>query len=311
MSVRSWLRRLFGERQPQPSPLLPRKPLIALVWLRRSVRDLDADEVAALAADALGEPFTSGDPEATDYFVTGCAPSFLLKRRDQTYLVHTFPRPYMDDPGAVAARASDRHLKHEVANHQAWLSVDLLGDVPPDELEDVYRVIGRLMAALADNDCVALYCPEADRLSAPDAGLMARLRGEWPPDLFEQPYFPTPGLADTDPRMRAAVAEARRRWPEFVAAFEERRPGQSFAVKAKVTEPNGASEYLWLAVTALEGDGIYGILDNEPVLLRHRHRGDRTRVLVSSLQDWMTFDGAKGTGGFTIAVLQQILREQS
>ena len=172
MSVRSWLRRLFGERQPQPSPLLPRKPLIALVWLRRTVRDLDADEVAALAADALGEPFTSGDPEATDYFVTGCAPSLLLKRRDQTYLVHTFPRPYMDDPGAVAARASERQLKHAVANHQAWLSVDLLGDVPPDELEDVYRVIGRLMAALADDDCVALYCPEADRLSAPDAGLM-------------------------------------------------------------------------------------------------------------------------------------------
>ena len=96
-----------------------------------------------------------------------------------------------------------------------------------------------------------------------------------------------------------------------MAAFEERRPGQSFAVKAKVTEPDGASEYLWLAVTALEGDGIYGILDNEPVLLRHRHRGDRARVLVSSLQDWMTFDGAKGAGGFTIAVLQQILREQS
>jgi uncharacterized protein YegJ (DUF2314 family) len=310
MNVRSWLRQLFGERQPQP-PSLPRKPLIALVWLRRTPRDLDAAELAELAADALGEPFTSGDPEATDFFITGCAPSFLLKRGDQTYLVHTFPRPYMDDQGAVAARTNDRQLKRAIANHQAWLSVDLLGDVPPAELEEVYRVIGRLMAALADNECVALYCPEADRLSAPDAGLMARLRGEWPPDLFEQPFFPAPGVPDTDPRMRAAVAEARRRWPEFVAAFEERRPGQTFAVKAKVTEADGPSEYVWLAVTALEGDGIYGILDNEPVLLRHRHRGDRARVLVSSLQDWLCFDGARGMGGFTIAVLQQILREQS
>jgi uncharacterized protein YegJ (DUF2314 family) len=310
MSVRSWLRQLFGERQPQPLSW-PRKPLIALVWLRRTPRDLAAADLADLAADALGEPYTSGDPEATDYFITGCAPSFLLKRGGQTYLVHTFPRPYMDDPGAVAARAGDRQLKRAIANHEAWLSVDLLGDVPSGELEEVYRVIGRLMAALADNDCVALYCPEADRLSAPDAGLMAKLRGEWPPDLFEQPFFPSPGVPDTDPRMRAAVTEARRRWPEFVADFEGRQPGQSFAVKAKVMEPDGPSEYVWLAVTALEGDGIYGILDNEPVLLRHRHRGDRARVLVSSLQDWLCFDGAKGAGGFTIAVLQQILREQS
>jgi len=310
MGVRSWLQKLFGERQ-LPPPTVTRKPLIALVWLRRTPRDFDAADLAALAADALGEPFTSNDPEATDFTVTGCAPSFLLKRGDQTYLVHTFPRPYADDPDVLAARAGDRHLRRAVTGHQAWLSVDLLGDVPPHELEEVYLLIGRLMAALADEDCVAIYCPETDRVSVCDDGLMAKLRGEWPPDLFEPPFFPVvTGFADGDPRMQAAVVEARRRWPEFVVAFENRRPGQTFLVHARVPEPDGPTEYLWLAVTALEGDGIYGILDNDPLALQRRHRGDRARVLVSSLNDWLWLDGARTNGGFTIAVLQKILREQ-
>src|SRR5687767_12270508 len=38
-------------------------------------------------------------------------------------------------------------------------------------------------------------------------------------------------LGADDPGLVAAAAEAKRRWPEFVAAFNERRPGRKYAVK--------------------------------------------------------------------------------
>ena len=55
--------------------------------------------------------------------------------------------------------------------------------------------------------------------------------------------------------MVAAVAECRRRWPEFVAAFEA-RSGENFLVKAPVAHGDN-TEFIWLSVTALENDADF------------------------------------------------------
>jgi len=300
MGLRSWLQKLFSEA----APAVSRKPLAALVWLRRAHRPIGADEMADLAEQAFGAPF-AGYPEVADNYVTGEGPSLLLKYGDHTYLISSYPHVYCDDPDVLAPGDDDPHLRLAVALHQAWVSVDLLGQAAPDQVEEVYRVIGRLMAVLADRDCLVAYGPATDRLSAASADLLERMRSGHPLDLFDHPAG---CVSEDDPRMRAAIAEARWRWPEFVHAFEERRPYHVFAVKARVTEPGGAAEHVWIAVTALEGDGVYGAIDSEPLVLRRRKRGDRLRVTVNNVSDWLWLDGTHATGGFTIEVLQQILR---
>src|SRR5688572_267015 len=50
-----------------------------------------------------------------------------------------------------------------------------------------------------------------------------------------------------DPRFKAAEAEAMRRWPEFVAAFNKQEPNVAYAVKAKFTDGD-ASEWMWVQV---------------------------------------------------------------
>jgi uncharacterized protein YegJ (DUF2314 family) len=110
------------------------------------------------------------------------------------------------------------------------------------------------------------------------------------------------GIAPDDPRLLAAVREARRRWPEFVAAFEQREGGQIFSVKVPVREGK-QTEYMWLSVSALEHEMIYGRLDNEPVAMKRLHAGDRLRVPVRDLNDWLYTRGDTLAGGFTIDVL--------
>ena len=53
-------------------------------------------------------------------------------------------------------------------------------------------------------------------------------------------------LGADDPGLVAAAAEAKRRWPEFVAAFNEHRPGRKCAVKYAAPIKGGGDEQIWI-----------------------------------------------------------------
>jgi uncharacterized protein YegJ (DUF2314 family) len=136
-----------------------------------------------------------------------------------------------------------------------------------------------------------------------------RLCGEQPLELFDSsPHPPVVPVSGNDPRLQAAVAQARRTWPEFVAAFEERRAEQHFAVKARLGSED-TYEFMWLTVTGLENGYIYGRLDNDPVELTSISCGDRVRVPLKDLNDWLYTDGDEMKGGRTIEVLRKIQQE--
>jgi uncharacterized protein YegJ (DUF2314 family) len=103
--------------------------------------------------------------------------------------------------------------------------------------------------------------------------------------------------------MLAAVAEARARFPEFVAAFEGRDGDeeQVFSVKA----PFGVEdevEFMWLQVTGIENDVVYGVLGNEPARGKLK-LGDRVRTSVAQINDWVYLRNDEMIGGFTVKVL--------
>jgi hypothetical protein len=64
------------------------------------------------------------------------------------------------------------------------------------------------------------------------------LKSVRPLALFDEPTFaPIIQVNADDPRMVAAVAEARQRWPEFMAAFQARKSAdQVLAIKARCAE---------------------------------------------------------------------------
>jgi uncharacterized protein YegJ (DUF2314 family) len=286
------------------------RPMISLVLLLREPRYLDAGILTRLAGQAWQTEIGAGDEDDEESFLVGESPHFILKLRDLIFAVHNVDQPYFDNPEEHSDEIRELRTRKIVLEHRAWLAVDYMQlDDSPQQLQEAYQHIGRLLAELADSDCLGVFIPSTGQLHPYDENLEQKLRGPSPLDeLMEFPFPAVLGIADDDPRMVAAVEEARRRWPEFVAAFEERQAEQNFAVKAAFSDGEN-TEFMWLQVSAVEGEMIYGVLDNDPVDVQNVACGDRVRVRIDKLNDWVYRNGDALHGGFTIKVLGSLGEE--
>jgi hypothetical protein len=95
---------------------------------------------------------------------------------------------------------------------------------------------------------MGVYLPETGHRRPYDDDVVTALRSEQPlqePENWGMP--PAMTIEDDDPGLLAAVAEGRRRWPEFLQAFERRHPDQIFSVKASFTDGEH-TEWMWVVV---------------------------------------------------------------
>jgi uncharacterized protein YegJ (DUF2314 family) len=295
MPFLNWLKSLFSRKA--------ERPLDAFVWLLDEPRMLDAETVRRVVERALGVAIPSEPGDDATSFVVGEPPSVMVKLDDQMLLVNSFPVPYLKDPKRAAKDMGELRVRKILLEHRAWISADLLGEYDGDSLREGLRRIGRIAAELADSRCLALYVPRENQLIPFDPDLLEKLRQEDPLGALGWGLAPVVTITNDHPEMKAAVAEARRRWPEFVAAFQNPRPDQrSFAVKLPIT--SGANtEFIWVEVASIDGHEILGDLANEPVDLPHLHEGSRVRGKLSDLNDWAYIQGDELIGGFTSAVL--------
>jgi uncharacterized protein YegJ (DUF2314 family) len=118
--------------------------------------------------------------------------------------------------------------------------------------------------------------------------------------------LPSPAVAvvpDDDPKLAAAAAEANRRFGEFLAAFDGRKPGDTFAVKVPFSDDYGR-EFMWVSVAAVDDRFIVGRLDNRPAYVRAVRPGQKVRVPRTGLNDWLIVRGGQLEGGFTLKVVE-------
>ena len=298
----TWLLSLFGRRR------RPDIRIISLVMLLREERYLDSEILKRLASRAFDVEFEDSDEAETFIVPFQDDVNYLLRFRGQLFLINNYPRPYFDDLDEVAENIPELRLRQAFLDHQAWISVDRFG--PPVLSEgECFTWIGRLLAELLDNDCTAIFCPTNRCGHVYEEDLDEVLRGPDPLQIFEslqQP--PVLAISESDPLMMRAVQEARERWPEFVTAFEDRQAGDVFSVKAPLREGE-TTEFMWLSVTALENNLIFGRLDNDPVSISRIKCGDPVRVAVNDLNDWFYSSGNQQQGGFTVAVLTKHFRK--
>ena len=293
------------------------KPFLSLVLLFRESPYLDAAVLASLASKAWGIPVTaSGEEESSEdndaAFIVGDAPIFMAKHPAAFCIIHHHDRPYFDNPEEVSAELTELRAASAVAEHRAWTAVDVLQwlEDSPDPDAAAYRLVARLLAELADDNVLAVFDPAASQIFVYDPETEQKLRSDNPlAGLRDQYYAPVIRVPDDDPAMLAAVAEARSRWPEFVAAFENRSPDadRPFTIKAPIG-PEGSEEFIWIEVTSIEADVIYGTLGNQPAALPNLNLGDRVRVSASKVNDWLCLIDDKPHGGFTLKVIADYAR---
>ncbi|HYG75346.1 MAG TPA: DUF2314 domain-containing protein [Planctomycetota bacterium] len=283
------------------------RPLFSIVLLLKEPRHLDDKMLQKIAEKAWNCEFPAGE-NATE-FVVGTPPALIIKYRDFMFLVNVFPMPYLKDKEKAAEQIAELRLKHHFLEHTAWWSVDLLGEHTEEQIKEGFTYIGRLVAELADSNCLLLYSPTNQYMNVYTPEMQEKLRGPDPLKDFaaERSFAPVTGISGDDPRMVAAVEEARRRWPEFVAAFETRKSGQKFAIKAPFSDGEH-TEYMWMSVSGIENDVIYGQLENDPVNVRGMKLGSRVKTTLPDLNDWIYSNGNEPVGGFTIKILVESMQ---
>ncbi len=289
------------------------KPVISLVHLRSQPRYLEAQVLANALSEAWGLHIISGEgeEEGSDGFVVGDNPLFFIWLKKPVFamfMVHNRDTSYFDDPEEVASHVPNLRFAEIIREHSAWLAVDLM-QVKDTEVgqDEAYRLIGKAVSALADDDVMAILCPQHRFFNLWSPELEKLLCGDSPLDaLREEIKAPVIGVPNGE-AIEQAIAEARQRWPEFVEIFKKRQPDdERFIVKAPFTGDDGQVEHMWMQVFGLEPEYVHGHLVNHPMHTTKLKQGSQVEVPVATISDWVCPD-AEGNplGNFTHKAISQ------
>jgi uncharacterized protein YegJ (DUF2314 family) len=290
-----------------------RHRLISLVALTREPVEFDPAVLARLAGKAWKADLGDGDSEGPDGFVAAAGVVNTIVHGDRMFLINCLPGPYVDDPDAAAGGITDLRIAALFREHTAWFSCDALGvdrSTSEKEVRDWYRRLGRLMAELLDENCLLIYLPDSELAYPINEDTEAALRSQDPVgSLQETLTVPIIEVSSDDPRLRKAVETARREWPKFLVAYEG-GAGENFSVKGPVSH-SGNTEFIWITVTAVEGDVIYGELANDPGDLGPLKLGSNVTLPVADLNDWCFVDpDGNVVGGFSVEAVRKASRRR-
>ena len=294
------------------------KPIISLVHLRRQPRYLEPQVLANALSEAWGLKIIGGegDAEEADGFVAGDNPLYLVMVKKPSFamfMVHNRDTPYFSDQEEVASHMPNLRFAEIIRDHNAWLAVDLM-QVSDSKIEqdEAYRLIGKAVSMLADDDVMAILCPQHHFFNLWSPELEKILCGDSPLDaLKEEIKAPVIGVPDGE-TIANAIAEARRRWPEFVTIFKNRQPDdERFIVKAPFTGEDGQVEHMWVQVFGLEPEYVHGHLVNHPMHTTKLQQGSQVEVAVAEVSDWVCPD-AEGNplGNFTQQAISQAAKQK-
>lgn len=282
---------------------------ISIVMLRSAPRRLSEADVRGAYRRALGkEPQLQAIP-----MPDGLTNGYLLISDDLPPLaVIDSTRGYMS---AEDARACASRMEHPVAraalvDHTAWVSVDAMG-IKPSQIkgEDramVYTLLGKVAAELYDDQCLLLYLPADDRVAEPGPDVEKHLRDGTMAELFgdDSLHAPLFRVEKDDEQINSAMAEARRRLPELIAAFEQRGEACHAMFKAAFPTGNDDNEYIWLTLQRVGDNELTGTIENPPIDPAIPPKGSSVSIPIDRVADWAYLDGQdKPIGLFVDRVL--------
>ena len=296
MGLMSCLRGLFRRRD---------TPLVSLVMLLDEAPDLTGPEIvdAVRRALPLSAPeliemppmpqpgWAADDPPARAYAV---------RASGSAYYVIVSPSTYVADPVGTADRIAREDFAAPYRSHVAWISVDFGGG----DTADPFDAIGRIAAELMPDSCVLLYRTHDSTGALPTRVLREAMRsGTWLDQFETTGRTVTVARGADDADLAEAAAVARRRLPEFIEAFGA-GDGRDFAVKVPFRDGDEV-EHMWVIVSAIEDDAVVGELNNNPQQVTTVRCGDRVRVPMDEVEDWMIAGDGETIGGFSVNVLSR------
>ncbi|PTE09934.1 hypothetical protein C9427_14395 [Mesorhizobium helmanticense] len=110
-------------------------------------------------------------------------------------------------------------------------------------------------------------------------------------------------VADDDPDMTAAIAQARASLDEFLALSQTPPPGTDrFKLKVMITDGN-ETEHFWVIPFQRIETGFAGILANEPQAVHNVVAGQYIEFNRDYISDWGYTRNGHQVGSFTVCVM--------
>jgi uncharacterized protein YegJ (DUF2314 family) len=118
------------------------------------------------------------------------------------------------------------------------------------------------------------------------------------------------GVADDDPEMTAAIAEARETLPQFWQVFDKPEGGESdFALKVKITDERGV-EHFWVTDIERRDGKMMGTINNDPDTVASVKLGDKIEIPEADISDWLYMRDGKMVGNLTLKPLFKQMPEE-
>lgn len=112
-------------------------------------------------------------------------------------------------------------------------------------------------------------------------------------------------FSDEDAAMNAAIAEARRTLPQFMAEFNSAsaHAQQNYLVKVGLPATTGNPEHIWVESLRRENGRLVGALANAPANLAGMSLGSRVEIDEALISDWTIISAQGMYGSFTTRVM--------
>jgi uncharacterized protein YegJ (DUF2314 family) len=289
-----------------PARQVVKGPLRAFALLRRTPRKLTQGQLTAAVHGAWGRRLSEAPRDAACAVVAGESLAYVQHEGVRMGMA-VAPGRYVTRFRQAAAEIDDLRVRQAFEAHTCWWGVDFVEAAVNVSKARVYQLLGCLAAEFLDEGVTMLFAPEYHRAALIDERVRRQLRGDDPLEaVFRATRPPLLQVEGDEPAMREAIAEARRRWPEFVHAFAGRKAGRHFfAIKRGFASgrDNGHQEYMWVQVTEIQEDRIVGLLDNDPVYVQGVKAGDRVMSRAAEVVDWIYKANDDLVGNFTGPVI--------
>lgn len=291
-----------------------RGPLRAFALLRSTPRRLSQAELTQKVRSAWNVTLSDKPGDGAFAIVVENGFGFIEHAGIRAGIAFS-PNRYVRNMEEAAAEIGDLRLRAAFEAHTCWMGVDFVSAAANVPKARVYQLLARLAAEFIDDETLVLFSPEYRRAVIADKMLPRQLRLVDPLQVFFATRKPPLLQVKRDePAMEQAVAEARRRWPEFVAAFVSRKTTHRFAIKRGFTAPaDSHHEFMWIQVVDIYEDRITGILDNDPLYVQDLKAGDRIVSRLDDVIDWIYTADENLIGNFTgpvILAAQKKMRDE-
>lgn len=288
-----------GRRLRGDDPLAALQPMqsSSVIVLLRAVRPWREADLRAAVKQGFGIelPASGDDPKAQEFAVASGPLAMVKVQGQQLLLTISRKRAFTGDE-----QAWEKRTRLAIDAHRAVLHIVTVGAPGATAERERYRALGRLLAGLWGDDCLAINWKTDRRLIAAYPALPERLRAE-DPVAASLEDLPVPVVAQFDEAaMQRAIEEARRRWPEAAARHAK---GLPLAAKFPFATRSGGHEHIWVTVTAIDGESVRGKLDNEPIDVAGLELGSEVTCQLADLSDWLFEQDGKLHGGFSLPVL--------